>query len=48
MTDVEKIVKVLKEIEGALSDGYEHYCGSWGIDDQLEFVAKTILDGLKC
>lgn len=43
-SDVDKIVKILKAVEGALSDGYKYYCGNYTVDEQLEWVAKKILD----
>ena len=44
---IKKIVEVLKKNEFALSDGYEHYCGRWGVDNILKKVATKILDELE-
>lgn len=44
---IEIIVKILKEYEGCLSDGYSYYCGEDKVDTILEEIATKILNHKK-
>lgn len=45
--EIEIIVRILKEYEECLSDGYSYYCGKDKVDKILEEIAIKILNHKK-
>ena len=43
---IEAVVKILKNYEGCLSDGYKYYCGEDQVDKTLKELAIDILESL--
>lgn len=47
-SQIAAVVKVLKDNEERLSDGYEHYCGcdEGEVDEALREIARDIINNL--
>lgn len=43
---IEAVVKILKNYEDCLSDGYKYYCGEDQVDKVLEELATDIIEEL--
>lgn len=41
-----KVVEILKDVEGQLSDGYIFYCED-EVEDRLREIAETIVDSIQ-
>lgn len=46
INEIKVIVEILKNYEGALSDGYKFYCGEDKVDRTLEELAGDIVEEL--